>query len=90
MEIYCSKLIGRNTTLEYKMTVIPVQHSELGRHNRYGLRVKLSSPENFDYYSFDDLAAKPQTVLQIIKRLFDENVLPDKVSDNIESFLKSV
>ena len=90
MEIYCSKKIGQNGILEYKMTSTKSEHSELGSFNQYGLRVKYCSPVDFDYYSIESVASKPQTVLQIIKYLFDKNVMPDKVYSNVESFLKSV
>ena len=89
MEIYCAKPLAGGT-LEYKMTSLHSEQEGLGKGNEYGLRVKYTSPQDFEYYSIDSLAVKPQTVLQIIKHLFDKNVMPDKVYNNIESFLKSI
>ena len=90
MEIYCSKNIGDSGVLEYKMTVDRQEHADLGKINLYGIRVKYCSEDDFSYYSADSIASKPQTVLQIIKHLFDKSVMPEKVYENIESFLKSV
>ena len=90
MEIYCSKIIGDNMILEYKMTQKKKDHPELGVVNEYGFRVKYSGPYDFRYYSAESIASKPHTVLQTIKYLFDKNVLPEQVYENVESFLKSV
>ena len=89
MEIYCRKNIENAGALEYKMTESHHEHGELGSVSAYGIRVKYTAEDDFLYYSAENLSSKPQTVLQIIKYLFDKNVLPDKVVENIEGFLRS-
>ncbi|MBR2590980.1 MAG: hypothetical protein IKE65_08660 [Clostridia bacterium] len=89
MEVFCSKQISNGGTLEYKMVESSREHGELGNISVYGLRVKYMSADDFMYYSAENLTSKPQPVLQLIKCLFDENVLPDKVYENIARFLNS-
>lgn len=86
MEVFCKKEVDGGA-LEYKMVESKREHGELGSISVYGIRVKYASPDDFSYYSAENLSSKPQTILQIIKYLFDRNVMPENVYENIENFL---
>lgn len=88
MEVYCKKE-AYGGTLEYKMIERFEDRSALGRIKTYGLSVKFYSEGDFDYYCVEDVASKPQVVLQLIKYLFDKNVKPKNAYANIENFIKT-
>ncbi|MBR0413524.1 MAG: hypothetical protein IJI67_00455 [Clostridia bacterium] len=89
MEIFCRKETGETGQLEYKMVESKAQRGELGTVSVYGLRIKYSAPDNFEYYSAPDLSSKPQVILQVIKYLFDRSVMPEQAGESIEAFLQS-
>lgn len=89
MEIFCSKRIGNSGVLEYKLVQGRQEHTEWGSMNIYGIRVKYCAPDDFQYYSADNVASKPQTLLQVIKYLFDKSVMPGDVFEHMEVFLKT-
>lgn len=88
MEVYCKKE-ALGGTLEYKMIERHEETAELGRMKTYGLSVKYYSQDDFDYYCIENVAHKPQIVLQIIKYLFDRNTTPENAYSSIENFLNS-
>lgn len=89
MEVFCKKQVGEKGSLEYKMVEGKKEHGALGAVSVYGIRVKYAAPDDFAYYSAENLSTKPQMILQIIKYLFDRNVMPEEVYENIEGFLKT-
>lgn len=87
MEIFCTKKTDNDATLEYKMCQSKSDAAAIGTRSAYGFKVKYISPIEFSYYFAEDVAAKPQTVLQLIKYLFDNNIKPHEVYARMEEFL---
>lgn len=79
--------MDNDATLEYKMCQSKAENGQLGSVNVYGFKVKYISPQEFSYCYAEDIAGKPQTVLQLIKYLFDNNVKPNEVYSKTEAFL---
>ena len=88
MEVFCRKEIAQGGILEYKMILNKQEHEELGSISVYGMRVKYCAPDDFRYYFAENVSAKPQRVLQIIKYLFDRNVMPEEVYGHMQAFLR--
>lgn len=64
-------------------------NSEFGEFVTYGIRSKYMADDDFRYMNIDDVAPKPQLIMQIIKKLFDESVMPENTFDAVEDFLRS-
>lgn len=91
MEIFCKKegtQNGKKSLTEYKLISNTLKLGTLGSVKSYGVSVKRFSKGNFEYCLYRDISEKPNTVIKLIKKMFDKGISPEQSKGFVDEFLQ--